>query len=227
MPPQPSAPSVTGRVVFVPGLGLDAREWAGVWPLLAGPSTVVSVPSMGRPARRRADLSVPALANELRDTLAEGDGVVLVGHSASCQVVAQAAADDDRVAGVVLVGPTTDPAAKGWLRLVARWVRTAPHERTWEVRALAPQYRRTGLRSIAAGMHRVRHHRVDDALASTSVPVVVVRGEHDRIAPQQWCRHLAEVSGGEVRTVAGGAHMLPLTHPDAVAEAVASVRARV
>lgn len=214
------APDGERWAVLVPGLGLDAREWAGVWPLLTTASTVVTLPSLGRPARRGDDLDVEALAGRLVARLPATGRLLLVGHSASCPVVAEAAAGHPRVEALVLVGPTTDPAAAGWPGLVGRWLRTAGHERPGEVPALARQYRRTGLRSMAAGLDRIRRHRVDRALGSTSAHVVVIRGEYDRIAPDAWCRHLASTAGGQLRTVAGGAHMVPLTHPDAVAQAV-------
>ena len=88
---------------------------------------------------------------------------------------------------------------------------------------LAPQYRRTGLVSLLRGMDRLRRHRLDRALAEASVPVVVVRGEHDHIASASWCEALARLSGGSVTTGAGAGHMVPLTHPHLVADAVGSV----
>ena len=216
-------------VVLVPGLGLDARAWRWVWPLLRGPSTVLTLPSMGRRAPTGADLGVPVLARELASMLpepagpAEPAGLVLVGHSASCQVVVAAAAHLPGVRGLVLVGPTTDPEAAAWPRMIARWVRTARHERAWEPTVLAPQYARTGIGSMVRGMDRVREHRVDLALASLPAPVQVVRGEHDVIADARWCDLLARRGGGTLTTVAGAAHMVPLTHPGAVADAVAAV----
>ena len=211
------------HVVLVPGLGLDARAWRRVWPLLARPSTVVTLPSMGRRAPSGTELSVSALARALTTRLPDAADVVLVGHSASCQVVVAAATDLPRVRGLVLVGPTTDPQAATWPRMVARWVRTARHEEWWEPSVLAPQYARTGLPSMARGMDRVRRHRVDLALASVEVPVQVVRGEHDLIADARWCAVLAQRCGGAVTTVAGAGHMVPLTHPGAVAGAVEAV----
>lgn len=214
---------------MVPGLGLDARSWSGVWPHLRGPSTVIALPALGRPVTGVRDLRVEALAEELLGLLPAGP-LVLVGHSASCQVVGEAARDG-RVAGVVLVGPTTAPDAVSWPAIVARWSRTAVHEHLWEVPLVTPQYRRTGTWDMVRGMDRVRRHRLDAALAAASVPVTVVRGQHDRIADARWARALAAralVSGadGRVTTVPRAGHMVPLTHPRAVAAAVEELRGR-
>jgi pimeloyl-ACP methyl ester carboxylesterase len=209
--------------VLVPGLGLDARAWSRVLPRLTTASTVVTLPTMGRPASARADLRAPALARALAQELPRGAALVLVGHSASCQVVVELATHDPRVRALVLVGPTTDPAAATWPRIIGRWLRTARHEKAWEIPVLAPQYRRTGLASLMRGMDQLRRHRLDRALARVSVPVVVVRGEHDHIASSSWCEGLSRLSGGSVTTGGGAGHMVPLTHPQFVADAVVQV----
>lgn len=211
----------------MPGLGLDARSWSRVWPHLDGPSTVIPLPTMGRAARTLDDLRPEALAARLLERLPAAGPLVLVGHSASCQVVGEAARDD-RVVGVVLVAPTTAPRGASWPAIVGRWGLTAVHEHLWEIPVVSPQYRRTGLWTMARGMDRIRRHRLDRALAVGGVPVAVVRGGHDRIADAGWCRHLAAAcADGSVTTVPGAGHMVPLTHPGTVAKVVEALRSRV
>src|SRR5690242_19186473 len=112
------------RVVLVPGLGLDARSSARLRALL--PAEVVLLPGtgLGGPVP-----SVDELAARLCAQLGDGP-VVLVGHSQSCQVVA-AAAGDDRVTGVVLLGPTTDPRLRRPWGLAGRWLATVLREPLW------------------------------------------------------------------------------------------------
>lgn len=207
-------------VVLVPGLGLDARAWRGVRALLPGPSAVLTLPAMGVAAAPGVPLGVEDHAARLLGLLPEQEGLVLVGHSASCPVVVEVARRTDRVRGLVLVGPTTDPAAATWSRIAAQWLRTASHERLWEVGVLAPQYRATGVRSMLRGMDAMRRYRTDVGLAAASRPTRIVRGEHDRIASLDWCRHLARTSPASVTTVPGAGHMVPLTHPEAVVDAI-------
>src|SRR5688500_5212335 len=123
-------------IVLVPGLGLGPQAWRDVAAELrdsgvAQRVSVVPLPGFGRSADRHTDLRPGSLAGQLLDTC-HSDGVkdlVLLGHSASCQVVAHAAAQDpDRVRGVVLSGPTTDPRASSWRSLVRRWLGTARNE---------------------------------------------------------------------------------------------------
>lgn len=211
-------------VVLVPGLGLDARAWASVRHLLTGPSLVVPLPSMGGPAGRGTDLRVEQQSRRLISALPPGRRVILVGHSASCPVVVDAATRTSAVAGLVLVGPVTDPAARSWPRLLARWLRTATHERLWEVPVLAPQYLSTGVLSMVRGMNHIRRYRTDAGLSTLSVPTLVIRGRNDRIAPARWCDQLALTARTAVISVPRAAHMVPLTHPHVIAKAAERLR---
>lgn len=221
-------PAPLPRVLLLPGVGLDDREWEGVRARLECPSEVVLLPSQGLPASRGDDLRVTAQADRVLRALPlrwpGEEPLLLVGHSAGCPVAVEVAARSARVAGLVLVGPVTDPAARGWPRMAWRWLRTAAAERLGELRTLAPQYARTGVLSVLTGMDRMRGHSLEQALAGVTVPVVLVRGEDDRIAPLDWLTRLASAPGRSVRVVRGAGHMVPLTHPEAVAEAVREVR---
>jgi pimeloyl-ACP methyl ester carboxylesterase len=70
-------------------------------------------------------------------------------------------------------------------------------------------------------MDRSRRHDLRAALAATDVPVLVVRGPHDDLAPAAWLAALAALRPGvDVATTASGAHMLPLTRPAELARCV-------
>jgi pimeloyl-ACP methyl ester carboxylesterase len=237
--PGPPAPG-GARLVAVPGLGLSVdvprrtlerlQPWAG--------SSAVALPGYGAPAGRGVPLAPALLADHLLDRLDALDlpRAVLFGHSASCQVVAQVAARaPDRVAALVLVGPTTDPRAATWPRLAARWLRTAGWERPGQVPLLVRDYAHTGLRTMAVAMDAARRDRIDAALAVVRCPTLIVRGRHDRIAPRDWTIALATgtASGtdaggaGEVRRTTGraetlpaGGHMVPVTHPGPLARVI-------
>ena len=207
-------------VVFAPGLGLDELEWQRVRSRLEGPSVVVTLPSLGQPAARGTDLQVEAQAARLVQRLPPGGPLVLVGHSASCPVIAHAASLTPRVVGLVLVGPVTDPAAATWPALVVQWARTAVHEPWWQLPELFRQWRRTGLGSMYRGMDAIRSFRTDVALEAAGVPVVIVRGGRDRIAAKRWSTTLSHASDGHLSTIRTAAHMVPVTHPEAVTAAV-------
>ncbi len=221
-PVDPGRPAV----VAVPGLGLSVqvpgRALRRLQPVTA--STTVALPGYGAPGPDGAALAPAALADRLLGRLDDLDvgRAVLVGHSASCQIVAEAAVrGPDRVAGLVLIGPTTDPRAGGWPRLVGRWLRTAGWERPHQVPLLVRDYGWTGPARMARAMDAARRHRIDRALRLVRCPVLVVRGRHDRIAPADWTAALAAVAPcGRVATLPAGAHMVPITHPADLATAI-------
>jgi pimeloyl-ACP methyl ester carboxylesterase len=215
----------------VPGIGLGPEAWLPTLRQLdrlgkrAVPH-VLTLPGYGVPARDEDDLRPEALAERVHEAVHGGrDPAVLVGHSASCQVVVHAArALPTQVRGVVLIGPTTDPRAATWPRLAARWLATARHEDPRQVPALARQYRRTRLRSMWRAMDAARQDRIDVAIRSTGGDLLVLRGHHDRICPTDWAAELARLArrtAGSDRSAAvtlpRGGHMVPLTRGRLVA----------
>ena len=205
-------------LVLVPGLGLGPEAWHPTVAAFDSPvsTTVVMLEGYGVPADRSADLRPEVLAGRLLEQVPAQGRLVLAGHSASCQIVAHAARQaPHRVAGLLLVGPTTDPRARGWARLAGRWLATAVHERPGQVPALVRQYHRTTLRTMARAMEAARQDRIEETLSTAGCPAVVVRGRHDRICPEDWARSLARTV-----TLPAGGHMVPLTHGDLVARAL-------
>ncbi|GAB3360339.1 alpha/beta fold hydrolase [Modestobacter lapidis] len=204
-------------MVLVPGLGLDRRSSARLRRLVA--ADVVHLPGMGRRS------PVPAL-DELAARLLAGIGpgpVVLVGHSQSCQVVVAAAADP-RVAGLLLLGPTTDPRLRRLGVLAARWVRTAVREPVWQLPLVLSQWLRTGPRAMTALWRVTAPDRIDARLAGVAVPVVVVRGTRDALCPHDWAARLAGCApAGRLVELPGAAHMTVQTHPGDVSRLVAGL----
>jgi pimeloyl-ACP methyl ester carboxylesterase len=208
-------PAAVPQVVLVPGLGLDERSSARLRQRIAG--VVVILPGMGR--RRRVG-TLDDLAEELLAAL-PSPSVVLVGHSQSCQVVVAAAERDPRVAGVLLLGPTTDPRLRRPGVLAARWLRTAVREPWWQAPLVVAQWLRTGPRAMTALWRRLAGDRVDERLRRVAVPVLVVRGDRDALCPHDWAAQLAAgAPRGRLVELPGAAHMTPQTRPDDVARLV-------
>ena len=207
--------------VLVPGLGLSGASWGPTLRVLGAGAEVVTLPGFGRRVRRGAALDPPAQAARVLEA-ADIAGRVVLGHSASCQVVVEAAARAPRPpAALVLVGPTTDPSGCTWPRLLERWLRTAAHEWPAQAPLLVRDYLRTGPLGMARTLDVVRCHRIEAALGSIRCRVLVVRGRHDRIAPAGWAEHLARTApAGRAFTLPAGGHMVPLTHPELLAPVV-------
>jgi pimeloyl-ACP methyl ester carboxylesterase len=222
---KPSAlyPEVPAHFLMVPGLGLGAEVWD---PTIRGlvragvgrhRIEVATLPGYGEPVRRGDPRDPRGAALRLIETsLRAGERRVLVGHSSSCQVAVHSAAlVPDRVVGLVLIGPTTDPREASWPGLIRRWLATAAHETPRQVPSLVRQYRRTGLLNMRRVMDTARRDRIEEMLQQARCQVLVVRGAHDRIAPQDWCSALAPTV-----TLPRGGHMVPITDGELVATAV-------
>lgn len=214
------------RIVAVPGLGLSVdisrRTLTRLQPDIG--SVLVALPGFGLPASSAMALDPRALAARLVDELVGLDRspVVLFGHSASCQIVVEAAVlAPERVSGLILVGPTTDPSASSWPRLAGRWLRSAAWEHPHQVPLLIRDYRHTGPAAMLRAMNAARSAHVERTLAATKCPVLVVRGPQDRIAPRAWTATLAGLTPeGRAITLRAGAHMVPITHPELLAPVI-------
>jgi len=203
---------MTTPVVLVPGLGLGPESYAPTLEYLDTQYEVVTLPGYGERAARGVDLRTTALAERLAVRIKESP-VVLVGHSASCQIVVAAAiAHPDLVKALVLVAPSGDLTASNWPTLVTRWVRSAVWDSPLLVPTLTRQYFRTGFATMARAMEAARHYDLAAAIPALSTPTVVVRSKHDRLAPSQWAQRVADQAHGEAWTLPSGSHMPVLTN---------------
>jgi pimeloyl-ACP methyl ester carboxylesterase len=217
-------------LLCVPGLGLDDRAWRPTLRGLRGPvrhqeDVVALLPGYGLRASAEDDLRPTSLGARLaaRWLTEVSAPVVLMGHSASCQIVTRAAGlMPDQVLALVLVGPTTDPRAASWPQIGYRWLRTAFRERPGQLPLLARTYTQTGLLWMLRAMDAARREDLSASLRELRCPVFVARGRYDRICPEDWANELVAASpaGSRMVSLAEGAHMVPLTHGEMLATAV-------
>ena len=202
---------MTTPVVLVPGLGLGPESYAPTLRRLDSPYEVVTLPGYGTRASRGDNLQTEALAERLASRLQAR--AVLVGHSASCQiVVATALAHPELVEALVLVAPSGDPRASSWPVLASRWARSALWDSPRLVPTLTKQYFRTRFTTMARALEAARQYDLATAIQGLSVPTVVVRSKHDRLAPAQWTQKVADLSHGEAWTLPSGSHLPVLTN---------------
>ncbi|MFG1638529.1 alpha/beta fold hydrolase [Pseudonocardia alni] len=212
--------------VAVPGLGLSVRGWEPTLSCLGlpFPATALALPAYGVPASPRAPLDPRSSARRLlrrMDDLGIGSAVLL-GHSASCQVVAEVARSaPGRVPALVLVGPTADPRAGSWAALVRGWLRNVVAERPGQVPQLVRDYTYSGMVSFVRALEATRRHPLSDAVGGFGGPVLLLRGVRDGICSADWLARLAaSAAAAEVADVASAAHMAPLTHGAEMAAAL-------
>jgi pimeloyl-ACP methyl ester carboxylesterase len=185
---------------------------------------VPDLPGFGRSGRPAAVLDVAGHARVVAAWLDDaGLGpIAVLGNSFGAQVAVQVAASrPDLVAALVLVGPTTDPAAASMSGQLGRLLRDLPHEDPQQARILAADLRDAGLRRVVATLRHAVRDPIAPKLAALRVPTLLARGSRDRIAPQPWLDHLAAlVPGARMLVLAGAAHNAVTTAGAELAEAV-------
>lgn len=222
--------------VLLHGAGLSAREFSPLARSLAaaGPVHLVDLPGHGGLPRPRgstpeiADLAAAAAdvldAEEVREA-------VVVGHSMGAQVAAELrAVRPDLVAGAVLVGPVVDAAARRLGAQAVRFARSSTHESGRTVAVALRGYAAAGLPWLTEVLPAMVRYPIEQRLAGPLAPVLLVRGEHDLVAPPGWLGTLEDRLGGAAvgsRTVAGAAHNVVVEDGESVARAALEVLERI
>ncbi|MER7246471.1 alpha/beta hydrolase [Kribbella sp. NPDC000426] len=202
---------MSAPVVLVPGLGLGPESYARTVEHLVTPYHVVTLPGYGEPAGAREDLHPRALAVALAEKIRERS--VLVGHSASCQIIVELAVRYPELThALVLAAPSGDARMSSWVDRAVRLFGSAIPDAPKLVRTVTPQYARTTLPTIARAGEASRHHDLAGVISRVKAPVLIVRGKHDLLSTAEWVQRLAELSHGEARTLDTGAHMPVVTN---------------
>lgn len=211
------------ELVLLPGLGAPgylaplARE-VGRWTS----ATILDLPGWraGRP--RAAEPTIAGIARVTAAWLAARGGgpVVLLGHSTGAQAAARVAVMvPGCLVGVVLAGPTFDPAARLPRGAATRIARTLPYEVVGEILAVAPSYLASGMLPLWRMLRDGQADRIEDVVGRIRVPRLVVTGEHDGVAPPAWARSLADRAGAAFVVLPGG-HNAPYRHPGTTSRAL-------
>jgi pimeloyl-ACP methyl ester carboxylesterase len=219
------------EIVLLPGLGAPGylAPWArqsAAWTR----ATILDLPGWHLGRGRSSQPTLDGVASATAEWLAETDrsGVVLLGHSTGAQAILRTVPlVPERVAAVVLAGPTFAPEIRSFRRLVLPAMRTFSRERRDEVPTVAPSYLHSGGWSLLRLLRASLRDRPELRVPHLSSPLLVIAGELDRLAPPSWGRHLAQLASARC-VVIPGAHNACFPHAEAadaaVREAVAGWR---
>ncbi|GIE32707.1 hypothetical protein Ait01nite_057520 [Actinoplanes italicus] len=146
-------------------------------------------------------------------------GVSVVANSFGCQVAVELAVRrPDLVSALVLVGPTVDPSAPTSAGQAFRWLRDLAREDPRQARIIARDIRDAGPLRILRTLRHSTRHPMARRLPLVTAPVLVLRGEHDPIAPPRWAAEAAALApDGHAGTVPRAAHNAVTTAGPSVA----------
>jgi pimeloyl-ACP methyl ester carboxylesterase len=107
-----------------------------------------------------------------------------LGNSFGCQVAVELAVrHPQRVGGLVLVGPTIDPAARTAIRQIVRWLRDSAREDRLQLPILLRDVRDAGPQRVLGTLAHALRDPIEDKLPLVRVPVLVTRGSREPIVP--------------------------------------------
>ena len=222
-----SAHGLALPVVLVHGLVVSSRYMIPLAERLAERAHVYApdLPGFGRSEHPDRPLNIAGLADALAGWMQATSipRAVLIGNSMGCQVIADMALRyPTLVERAVLIGPTTDRRGRHVLEQLRRLLAAAPYEAPG---LLGVQVRDTwsaGLRETLATSRYAIDDRIEAKLPALPMPVLVVSGEHDPLAPPRWAAELADLlPHGQLHILAGGGHALNYSVPDQLLELVA------
>ncbi|WP_199424947.1 alpha/beta fold hydrolase [Actinotalea solisilvae] len=227
----PTPPASAAPVVLVHGIGVSGRYFGPLAHELAleGPVLVPDLPGFGASPRPDAPLDIADHARVVVDLVRrEGwaEPPVLVGHSMGAQVVTEAAAQAPGLAaGVVLIGPVAEPGKRSAVRQAWRLLRDGRHESARANWVVMTDYVRTGPRWYAATLPHMLDYPLEERIADVHEPVLLLRGEHDPIAPPEYLERLAaRARDPRVDQVPGEGHVVMMHRPRAAAAMCRSLR---
>jgi pimeloyl-ACP methyl ester carboxylesterase len=213
-------------IVCVHGIGVSSRYFVPLARELAHDHRVLvpDLPGYGRTPKPPRALGISELADALREFL-DGEGldrVPLVANSMGCQIVVDLTVrTPDRVASLVLVGPTVDPYWRSVRQQVPRFALDCIREPPSLLAIIALDYAIFGPRRFVATARSALRDRPEDKLPHVRAPTLVVRGERDGFVSQRWCDDAARLlPHGRLAVVPGVAHAAHYAAPGRVAALV-------
>ena len=213
-------------VVLVHGLGVSGRYFEPLGRELARARRVVipDLPGSGASRGPRRALALEELADVLGALLALEGRPAVVANSLGCQVALAVAERRPALAErLVLIGPTVDPAYRGWLAQAARILLDTVREPPRLAPIVLADYARMGPRRVLATAREALADRPERRLPHVECPVLVVRGERDATTTLAWARRCAALAPqGAFVGLPGAAHAAHVSHPVRVAELVES-----
>jgi pimeloyl-ACP methyl ester carboxylesterase len=177
------------------------------------------LPGFGHSDKPRQALDIPELADALVAWMdAAGlERAPLVGNSLGCQIIVDAAIRyQDRLASLVLQGPTMDRHARTLRQQLCRGLLDVLREHPSQPLVQTRDYAKFGLRRSLRTFRFAARDRIEDKLPLVQQPALVVRGERDPIVSQRWVEEVTRLlPSGRLVVIPGAPHTLNYSTPQA------------
>jgi pimeloyl-ACP methyl ester carboxylesterase len=208
------------------GIGLSHRSFTRAAIVLAGRGDVVAIdlPGFGGTRRPKRPLSVEDYACGIADVLDRlGMGhVIAVGHSMGMQFALElAVVRPDLVDGVVMIGPVVDLRYRTLWQQGLRLIRDASREPFRTNLMVQFDYVRCGPAWYLAETRAMLAYSTHERIQQLTKPLLVLRGENDRIADERWAIWLSvQTPGGTYQSIPRQRHNVVHGSPSDTAEQI-------
>lgn len=218
--------------ILVHGIGVSHRYLRKLHRQLArsAPTYSLDLPGFGGTPRPGRQLPVEEYGAFIAEAL-KASGIhtyILVGHSMGVQFAIEAALSaPSRARRLVLMGPVVDERHRSARRQgVALFLDALLRESPSSNWAVFTDYLRCGPRWYFTELPVMMEYPTEQRLAGINVPVLVLRGEQDRIAGREWSRRLSCVAPqGFFSEIPRTGHVAQHLRPREVAGAITSFAA--
>jgi pimeloyl-ACP methyl ester carboxylesterase len=195
--------------VLLHGIGMGRSVYVNLTDSLRGRIIGIDLPGFGEAPEPERTLTMERHA-DLVAALLRARGVtdaVVIGHSMGSQIAAEVAArHPELVAALVLAGPTVNSAQRSIRAQAGYLLADLIGERPLVLWRGAREYLRGGPHLVRK-MRATIVHEPEKAYARVRVPVLVLRGERDPLAPEDWCREIVEaIPGSRLEEIADHGH---------------------
>lgn len=190
------APAVP--LVLVHGLTVSSRTMVPVARLLAPQYHVFApdLPGFGKSERPQHILTISELADALASWM-DACGLpaaVFLGQSMGCQIIADFALRyPHRTTATILIGPSMDRSGRSVLAQAWRLCIDGTRTPAWSVAIMLRDFLDCGLRRTYTTLRYALADRIEEKLPRLTAPTLILRGERDPVASQQWVEELTSL----------------------------------
>jgi len=211
--------------VLIHGLLVSASYMEPTARFLAGDNTVC-VPNIlghGKSATPERALNINEHAAMLAEFLKAENiyNPILVGGSYGCNISAELAANPEvNARALILIGPT-DVYGKPVHELIAALIADGLYEPCSMVPTVIGDVGRIGVDRCLEQLNYMAEHDMDDALLRTKAPVLLIKGENDKLSSEEVVHDKFEITpNAQAVNVIGSAHCLTVSDPQLMSEMI-------
>lgn len=215
---------VTGPAfVLIHGFGVSSRYFGPLASELSqyGRVLVLDLPGFGKSNDPDHSLRITGFAQVVNEAIRRLEVIdpVLVGHSMGTQVAVESLIRAPGLArGALLAAPVVNDRERTAGLLMWRFAQSAVKESASSAWDSVRGFLNSGPRWLLRDFGPMLRYRMEDRIQQVDVPLTVVGGRGDRIAPPDWCRRLATIrEDSRIVIVDGAAHEMIHTNAPEVA----------